>query len=361
MRSRRSLRPSARSVLTGPAMLAVQPARARVNSSARLGPDTLTAHSPAVTEGGCRGRRGHRRDGGAGEPLRRWPPAPQGPDRRRCSSTAGGCGPTPTAAHQAMGRPVAGSTPRPCPGSAGPGARPGAAYLRRVRRLGGPVPRRGRERPGGPGRRPLVRRRGGHRLRPRQPGRVPARCCWPTPSAARPGPLPQRGPHHDPAPGLGLGTALRRPTCCTRPRLVRLLPTLLEDFIPNLVQNPLGMFRTGEFIRRADLVGELRAVAERGTPVSVAGRTGTGWCPGRPSTSCVGGRGARGWWSRGPTPGSSPTRSGSGSWPSRAGRLRLPSPGARTSEPPSGSHATRRSLHRMSRPPPRRRHRDPGA
>ena len=38
------------------------------------------------------------------------------------------------------------------------------------------------------------------------------------------------------------------------PRLLRLLPTLLEDFIPNLLGNPLGMFRTGEFIRRADLV-----------------------------------------------------------------------------------------------------------
>jgi hypothetical protein len=48
------------------------------------------------------------------------------------------------------------------------------------------------------------------------------------------------------------------------------LPTLLEDFIPNLLGNPLGMFRTGEFIRRADLVREVRAVAERGIPVNVA-------------------------------------------------------------------------------------------
>ena len=30
------------------------------------------------------------------------------------------------------------------------------------------------------------------------------------------------------------------------------------------------MFRTGEFIRRADLVNEVRAIAERGIPVSVA-------------------------------------------------------------------------------------------
>ena len=43
------------------------------------------------------------------------------------------------------------------------------------------------------------------------------------------------------------------------PHLMRLLPTLLEDFIPNMLQNPLGMFRTGEFIRRADLVREVRS------------------------------------------------------------------------------------------------------
>ena len=54
------------------------------------------------------------------------------------------------------------------------------------------------------------------------------------------------------------------------PHLLRLLPTLLEDFIPNLLGNPLGMFRTGEFIRRADLVHEVRAIAERGIPVTVA-------------------------------------------------------------------------------------------
>jgi hypothetical protein len=51
---------------------------------------------------------------------------------------------------------------------------------------------------------------------------------------------------------------------------MRLLPTLLEDFIPNMLQNPLGMFRTGEFIRRADLVSEVGTIARRGTPVSVA-------------------------------------------------------------------------------------------
>ena len=54
------------------------------------------------------------------------------------------------------------------------------------------------------------------------------------------------------------------------PRTLRLLPTLLEDFIPNLVRNPLGMVRTGEFIRKADLVAEVRTIAARGIPVSVA-------------------------------------------------------------------------------------------
>jgi len=53
------------------------------------------------------------------------------------------------------------------------------------------------------------------------------------------------------------------------PKLVRVLPTLLEDFIPNLLDNPLGMFRTGDFIRRADLVREVKAIAEGGIPVTV--------------------------------------------------------------------------------------------
>jgi pimeloyl-ACP methyl ester carboxylesterase len=52
-------------------------------------------------------------------------------------------------------------------------------------------------------------------------------------------------------------------------RALRMLPTLLGDFVPNLVRNPLGMFRTGEVIRRADLVAEVRAVAASGIPVSV--------------------------------------------------------------------------------------------
>lgn len=54
------------------------------------------------------------------------------------------------------------------------------------------------------------------------------------------------------------------------PRALRMLPTLLGDFVPNMLHNPMGMFRTGEFIRRADLVAEVREITARGIPVSVA-------------------------------------------------------------------------------------------
>ena len=54
------------------------------------------------------------------------------------------------------------------------------------------------------------------------------------------------------------------------PGALRLLPTLLGDFVPNMLRNPLGMFRTGEVIRRADLVAEVRGIASSGIPVSVA-------------------------------------------------------------------------------------------
>jgi pimeloyl-ACP methyl ester carboxylesterase len=54
------------------------------------------------------------------------------------------------------------------------------------------------------------------------------------------------------------------------PRALQMLPSLLGDFVPNLLRNPMGMFRTGEFIRRADLVAEVRAITASGIPVSVA-------------------------------------------------------------------------------------------
>jgi pimeloyl-ACP methyl ester carboxylesterase len=51
--------------------------------------------------------------------------------------------------------------------------------------------------------------------------------------------------------------------------LIRVVPSVLSDIVPTLMQNPLAMWQTGEFIRRADLVAELREVHRRGTPVSV--------------------------------------------------------------------------------------------
>jgi pimeloyl-ACP methyl ester carboxylesterase len=65
--------------------------------------------------------------------------------------------------------------------------------------------------------------------------------------------------------GRHLGTDLLH-----SPHLMRMATTVLEDFVVNLVGNPLGMFRTGEFIRRADLVREVQVIAERGVPVTVA-------------------------------------------------------------------------------------------
>lgn len=53
------------------------------------------------------------------------------------------------------------------------------------------------------------------------------------------------------------------------PGLIRVIPSVLTDIVPTLVQNPLAMWQTGEFIRRADLVAELGEVHRRGTPVGV--------------------------------------------------------------------------------------------
>jgi len=54
------------------------------------------------------------------------------------------------------------------------------------------------------------------------------------------------------------------------PRTLATLPVVLGSFLPNLVRNPLGMFRTSAFIRQADLVAEVRVVARRRIPTMVA-------------------------------------------------------------------------------------------
>ena len=240
---------------------------------------------------------------------------------RRCSSTAGGCGPTPTA--------------RPIEAMAAAGCRvyaPRPARVRRDprarRRSSGPSPATaawvGRfldavgERRGRPGGRPLVRRRRGHRLRPR-PARTGWRpCCWPTPIGSPTWALfpnevrtMMQRPFWDW--GRHFGGDLPR----TRRGCSACCPTLLEDFVPNLVRNPLGMFRTGEFIRRADLVrggpDHRRARASRSR---WPGPTATAWCPGRPSTSCATPPASRGWWSRGPRLADRRPGAPSASWPS---------------------------------------------
>jgi pimeloyl-ACP methyl ester carboxylesterase len=53
------------------------------------------------------------------------------------------------------------------------------------------------------------------------------------------------------------------------PSMVRVLPALLGEAVPNLVSNPLAMWRVGEFVRRAHLLDELATVTRRGVPVTV--------------------------------------------------------------------------------------------
>ncbi|MDA8367604.1 MAG: alpha/beta fold hydrolase [Actinomycetota bacterium] len=53
------------------------------------------------------------------------------------------------------------------------------------------------------------------------------------------------------------------------PGMLRILPPIVEDVVPNLLTNPLGFWRTGQFIRRADLVGALADLRDRGLPIEV--------------------------------------------------------------------------------------------
>jgi pimeloyl-ACP methyl ester carboxylesterase len=51
--------------------------------------------------------------------------------------------------------------------------------------------------------------------------------------------------------------------------LTRVLPVILEDVVPNLVRNPMAVWRVANLARRADLTGELEELRERGLPVVV--------------------------------------------------------------------------------------------
>jgi len=64
--------------------------------------------------------------------------------------------------------------------------------------------------------------------------------------------------------GRHLGTDLLH-----SPGMLRHVPAIVEDLVPNVVHHPLSFWRTGSFIRSADLVGELRVIAGRGHTVQV--------------------------------------------------------------------------------------------
>jgi pimeloyl-ACP methyl ester carboxylesterase len=49
----------------------------------------------------------------------------------------------------------------------------------------------------------------------------------------------------------------------------RVVPVILEDALPNLVRNPLALWRVGRLAARADLVAELEELKRRGVPVVV--------------------------------------------------------------------------------------------
>lgn len=53
------------------------------------------------------------------------------------------------------------------------------------------------------------------------------------------------------------------------PQVTRILPVLLEDALPNLVRNPLALWRVGQLARRADLTPELEALKAQKLPVVV--------------------------------------------------------------------------------------------
>jgi pimeloyl-ACP methyl ester carboxylesterase len=53
------------------------------------------------------------------------------------------------------------------------------------------------------------------------------------------------------------------------PSMVRVLPALLGEAVPNLVSNPLAMWRVGEFVRRTHLLEEVAAVTRAGVPVTL--------------------------------------------------------------------------------------------
>jgi len=153
-----------------------------------------------------------------------------------------------------------------------PGRRPGPARFGGTPELpsrsarspatapGSPVPRRRRRR------RP--RTRGGHSFGAgcRRPSSTtsPSGCVAPPGQRHRQpdvGAAAERGADDGPAPAVDWGRHFGReppPLAACAPDT----PHAVGDFLPNVLHNPLGKFRTGEVIRRADLVGR-GAVGDR--------------------------------------------------------------------------------------------------
>jgi pimeloyl-ACP methyl ester carboxylesterase len=52
-------------------------------------------------------------------------------------------------------------------------------------------------------------------------------------------------------------------------QITRVLPVILEDAIPNVIHNPLGLWNAGNLARRADLTAELEELKRRHMPVVV--------------------------------------------------------------------------------------------
>ncbi len=53
------------------------------------------------------------------------------------------------------------------------------------------------------------------------------------------------------------------------PQVTRIIPVLLEDALPNLMRNPLALWRVGQLARKADLTPELEQLKARQLPVVV--------------------------------------------------------------------------------------------
>ncbi len=197
-----------------------------------------------------------------------------------------------------------------------PRARRRGAHLRRLRQLGGRVPRRGRRRPAGPGRRPLLRWRGGHRLRlrPARPGLGPA--AGQRHRQPDLGPLPQRGADHHAAPGVGLGPPVQH-------RPVPLAPPAPAAPHParGLHPQPAAQPARACSAPASSSGGPTWSARSGPSPARGAGDRGLvgprpAGVPSRPSTTCATPPASTAWWSRGPTPGSSPI-------PARFGELAI--------------------------------------